>query len=131
MNDSIIITSIICTSIVAVTVIIYVFKYCMCRTAKAIEKEILFDERNRKDKWEKEILNRNETTRKEKETKEEENTIKNLKSENEELRKEIEMLKQDKSLEYILISKLGDISKEKIKEEKQRIISILEEIRIK
>lgn len=106
---------IICCAAAVITFIISIARWIQRVQIKNIEKEIIFDERNRKDRWEEKLLERNEK-------------INSLKEENDSLKKEIDSLKkkiealQNKTaIEYLLMNKFGDTTKEELDKEKERI----------
>lgn len=107
---------------ICITVLVIHFK------TKNEERKIILDERERKDKWEKAIFDRNETIRKEKKE-EEKKKVDNQQQEIESLKNEIAHLKQSKAIEHILVSGLGDLTAEELKKEIERIKSLLEEIK--
>jgi chromosome segregation ATPase len=106
---------IICCAAAVITFIISIARWIQRVQIKNIEKSIIFDERDRKDRWEEKLLERNEKINS---LKEENNS---LKKEIDSLKKKIEALQNKTAIEYLLMNKLGDTTKEELDKEKERI----------
>lgn len=140
----------ICNTIIITTAIICVTRMILSWIDKCHQKKIIFDERERKYNWEEKIFNRNEEVRKRneaiedkeratREEKDKERAIREEKDKEEKnkdamqakidsLEAEIASLKERKAIASILISKLGEVSKDDFKKEKERISGLLDEI---
>ena len=107
---------IICCAAAVITFIISIARWIQRVQIKNIEKEIIFDERNRKDRWEEKLLERNEKIKSLKEEndnslKNRDETIKKQAEEIDSLKKKIEALQNKTAIEYLLMNKLGDTPK--------------------
>ena len=134
------ITYAICTAVVLTVLIICITLAVLSKIDKCHKAKLILDERERKYNWEEKIFNRNEETRKRKEAIEDKEIAKRERKEEEEKNKdamqakienleaEIASLKERKAIASILISKLGEVSKDDFKKEKERISGLLDEI---
>lgn len=131
---------VICATIVLTVLIICITLAVLSKIDKCHKAKLILDERERKYNWEEKIFTRNEETRKRKEAIEDKEIAKRERKEEEEKNKdamqakienleaEIASLKERKAIASILISKLGEVSKDDFKKEKERISGLLDEI---
>ena len=141
---------VICATIVLTVLIICITLAVLSKIDKCHKAKLILDERERKYNWEEKIFNRNEEVRKRneaiedkeratREEKDKERAIREEKDKEEKnkdamqakidsLEAEIASLKERKAIASILISKLGEVSKDDFKKEKERISGLLDEI---
>lgn len=131
---------VICATIVLTVLIICITLAVLSKIDKCHKEKLILDERERKYNWEEKIFTRNEETRKRKEgIEDKEIAIREEKDKEEKnkdamqakidsLEAEIASLKERKAIASILISKLGEVSKDDFKKEKERISGLLDEI---
>ena len=117
---------IICCAAAVITFIISIARWIQRVQIKNIEKSIIFDERDRKDRWEEKLLERNEKIKSLKEEndnslKNRDETIKKQAEKIDSLNKKIEALQNNIAIEYLLMNKLGNTTKEELDKEKERI----------
>jgi hypothetical protein len=131
---------IICCAAAVITFIISIARWIQRVQIKNIEKSIIFDERDRKEKWEEKVLlardkqknslkEENENLKKENNNlKNSDDTIKQQAEKIDSLNKKIEALQNNIAIEYMLMNKLGSTTKEELDKEKKRIQEQLDTI---